>query len=49
VGYKPVPEQLAVRIGQPPEGCLYVTLAGDLLKLAVGTLLVADAIDGLLD
>ena len=31
-----------------PEGYLYVTLDGDLLKLAAGTLLVGDAIDGLL-
>jgi hypothetical protein len=38
-----------VRIGPPPEGHLYVTLDGDLLKLAVGTLLVVDAIDGLVD
>jgi hypothetical protein len=38
-----------VRIGKPPEGYLYVTLDGDLLKLAVGTLLVVDAIDGLLN
>ena len=30
-------------------GYLYVTLDGDLLKLAVGTLLVVDAIDGLLN
>ncbi len=34
------------RIGPPPSGYLYVSLDGDLLKLAVGTLLVVDAIDG---
>jgi hypothetical protein len=45
----PVPPELSVRIGPPPEGHLYVTLDGDLLKLAVGTLLVVDAIDGLVD
>jgi hypothetical protein len=45
----PVPPELTVRIGPPPEGHLYVTLDGDLLKLAVGTLLVVDAIDGLVD
>ena len=49
VSYKPIPAELSVRIGKPPEGYLYVTLDGDLLKLAVGTLLVVDAIDGLLN
>jgi hypothetical protein len=38
-----------VRIGPPPAGYLYVELDGDLLKLAVGTLLVVDAIGGLVD
>ncbi len=45
--YGPVPPQLSARIGPPPSGYLYVSLDGDLLKLAVGTLLVVDAIDGL--
>ena len=49
VTYKPIPPELSVRIGKPPDGYLYVTLDGDLLKLAVGTLLVVDAIDGLLN
>jgi len=49
VTYKRVPSELSVRIGEPPEGYIYVTLDGDLLKLAVGTLLVVDAIDGLLN
>ena len=49
VTYNPIPAELSVRIGKPPEGYLYVTLDGDLLKLAVGTLLVVDAIDGLLN
>ena len=49
VTYKPIPGDLSVQIGKPPEGYLYVTLDGDLLKLAVGTLLVVDAIDGLLN
>ena len=48
ITYGPVPPELSVRIGQPPDGYLYVTLDGDLLKLAVGTLLVVDAIDGLI-
>ncbi len=49
VVYGPVPPELAVRIGPPPAGYLYVSLDGDLLKLAVGTLLVVDAIDGLVN
>ncbi len=47
--YGPIPPELSVRLGPPPEGHLYVTLDGDLLKLAVGTLLVVDAIDGLVN
>ena len=46
--YLPPPPELEARIGKPPAGYVYVTLDGDLLKLAVGTLLVVDAIDGLL-
>lgn len=49
VRYQPLPAELSVRIGKPPDGYLYMTLDGDLLKLAVGTLLVVDAIDGLLN
>jgi hypothetical protein len=40
------PHDLIVRIGLPPSGYRYAVLDGDLLKLAVGTLLVVDAIDG---
>jgi hypothetical protein len=47
--YGPVPPDLAVRIGAPPSGYVYASLDGDLLKLAVGTLLVVDAIGGLVD
>ena len=47
VVYGPVPPDLSARIGPPPSGYLYVSLDGDLLKLAVGTMLVVDAIDGL--
>jgi hypothetical protein len=46
--YEPIPSELSVRIGKPPAGYVYVTLDGDLVQLAVGTLLVVDAIDGLL-
>jgi hypothetical protein len=47
--YGPLPLDLAARIGPPPPGYLYVSVDGDLLKLAEGTLLVVDAIDGLVD
>jgi hypothetical protein len=43
------PRELIVRIGPPPNGYRYVILDGDLLKLAVGTLLVVDAIEGLVN
>ncbi len=49
VAYQPLPPSLAARIGRPPEGYLYVMLDGDLAKLAVGTMLVVDAIVGLVD
>ena len=43
------PPELVVRIGPPPDGYRYAVVDGDLLKLAVGTLLVVDAIDGLVN
>jgi hypothetical protein len=49
VVYRPVPPDLAARMGPPPSGYIYVSLDGDLLKLATGTLLVVDAIDGLMN
>jgi hypothetical protein len=49
VVYGPVPPELAARIGPPPSGYVYVSLDGDLLKLATGTLLVVDAINGLMN
>ncbi len=44
-----VPVDLSVRIGPPPAGYRYVIVDGDLVKLAVGTLLVVDAIQGLVN
>jgi hypothetical protein len=44
-----VPAELSVRIGAAPAGYRYAVVDGDLLKLAVGTLLVVDAIQGLVD
>ena len=43
-----VPSELAVRIGPAPAGYQYGILDGDLVKLAVGTRLVVDAIAGLI-
>ena len=42
-----LPAELSVRIGPAPDGYRYGILDGDLVKLAVGTLLVVDAIEGL--
>ena len=43
----PVPQNLEVRIGPPPAGYVYGMVDGDLVKLAVGTLLVVDAVNSL--
>ena len=40
-----LPRDLSARIGPAPDGYRYGILDGDLLKLAVGTMLVVDAID----
>ena len=45
--WQPLPADLEVRLGRPPEGYLYAVVDGDVAKLALGTLLVVDAIDGL--
>ena len=44
---QPPPAELTVRIGPAPAGYAYVVVDGDLVKLAVGTMLVVDAIEGL--
>lgn len=44
---QPLPGDLSRRVGSPPPGYLYAAVDGDLLKLAAGTLLVVDAIEGL--
>ncbi len=46
--YIDAPKDLVVRLSPPPSGHKYVVVDGDLLKLAIGTLLVVDAIDGLI-
>jgi len=42
-----LPVELSVRIGPAPPGYRYGIVDGDLVKLAVGTMLVVDAIEGL--
>jgi hypothetical protein len=42
-----LPFELSVRMGPAPAGYRYGILDGDLVKLTVGTLLVVDAIQGL--
>ena len=44
---QPPSAELSIRIGAPPAGYMYVVVDGDLVKLAVGTMLVVDAIEGL--
>jgi len=41
-----LPQELSVRIGPAPPGYRYGMLDGDLVKLAAGTMLVVDAIEG---
>lgn len=42
-----VPRDISVRLGPPPRGYRYGIVDGDLVKLAVGTALVVDAIEAL--
>jgi len=45
----PLPHDLSIRIGAPPPGYSYFMVDGDVVKLAVGTMLVVDAIAGLVE
>jgi hypothetical protein len=47
--YQPLPPVLVTRLGPVPRGYEYVMVDGDVLKLAVGTRLVADAIEAIID
>ena len=42
-----LPPELSVRLGPAPRGYRYAVVDGDLVKLALGTALVVDAIEGL--
>ena len=46
---QPLPPVLVTRLGPVPTGYEYVMVDGDILKLAVGTRLVADAIQAIID
>jgi len=46
---QPLPPVLVTRLGAPPAGYEYAVVDGDVLKLAVGTRLVIDAIHAILD
>lgn len=48
VTFVEAPADLVVSLKPCPPGYKYVVVDGDLVKLAVGTLLVVDAIDGLI-
>jgi Ni/Co efflux regulator RcnB len=47
VVYYPVPQPLVVQLGAPPAGYRYVRVASDILMIAVGTGIVAAAIQDL--
>ena len=47
VVYYEVPQPLVIQLGQPPRGYRYVRVAGDILMIAIGTSMVADAIQDL--
>ena len=49
VVYREPPHDVVVLLGPPPKGYIYAEVDGDLVKLAVGTLLVVDALNGLLN
>ena len=46
--YYPVPRGVVVQIGLPPSGYKYVRVANDILLVALGTMIVVDAIEDLM-
>jgi Ni/Co efflux regulator RcnB len=48
VRYYPLPRDLEMRLRPPPPGYRYVQVAGDVLMIAVGTAMVADALTDLM-
>jgi Ni/Co efflux regulator RcnB len=45
----PVPQQIVVSLPPPPSGHKYVQVAGDVLLVAVGSMMVVDGINGLMN
>ena len=48
VVYQPVPQQIIVSLPPVPTGHKYVQVAGDILLVAVGSMMVVDGINGLM-
>jgi Ni/Co efflux regulator RcnB len=48
VVFYPVPNEVIVRIGLPPQGYRYVRVANDILLMAIGSRMVVDAIEDLM-
>lgn len=48
VVFYPVPRAVTVKIGLPPAGYKYVRVANDILMIAIGTSMVVDAIEDLM-
>lgn len=46
--YYPVPRGVVAQIGRPPAGYKYVRVANDILLVALGTMMVVDAIEDLM-
>lgn len=46
--YYPVPSGVIAQIGLPPAGYKYVRVANDILLVAIGTMMVVDAIEDLM-
>jgi Ni/Co efflux regulator RcnB len=48
VVFYPVPNAVVVKIGLPPKGYKYVRVASDVLLIAIGSMIVIDAIEDLM-
>ena len=48
VVFYPVPDSVVVKIGLPPKGYKYVRVANDVLLIAIGSMMVIDAVEDLM-
>lgn len=48
VDYYPLPRDLLIRLPMPPRGYRYVRVASDVLMIATGTAMVADALEDII-